>query len=217
MHIVAISDLHGWLPGRVPACDLLLIAGDVCPDVPGTAMRARLDEAAVAQAEWLRERFAPWLEDVPARDVLMCWGNHDYIGERPALVPAMRARLLTDEECVVEGWRVYATPWTHLQPDVWALDIPLDQLAERMRAIPDRIDILMTHGPARGVLDRVVGGARAGSTALAEAVERVRPRLHVFGHIHEARGQQGSSYNVSVLDVQYRPYALPLTEIELAA
>ena len=50
---------------------------------------------------------------------------------------------------------------------------------------------------------------------MVTAVARVRPRLHVFGHIHEARGQEGSSYNVAVVDERYEPYQLPLTVIEL--
>ena len=100
-------------------------------------------------------------------------------------------------------------------PDLWAFDVPTHRLAAYAEAIPTGIDILVTHGPPRGVLDRVVSGERVGSSALADAVARVRPRLHVFGHIHEARGQKGSSYNVSVADERYRPYDLPVTVIDL--
>ena len=215
MRIVAVSDLHGWLPPQIPACDLLIIAGDVCPDVPGTGFRDRLVEAAEHQARWLREQFTPWVERQPATDIVMCWGNHDYVGEAPDLVPSMPVQLLTDAETHVQGWRLYATPWTSFMPDVWAFDVPRTELDYYMRRIPDGIDILVTHGPPFGVLDRVQTGVLAGSQALLEAAARVRPRVHVFGHIHECRGQRGRSYNVAVLDERYEPYDMPVVVIEI--
>ena len=215
MRIVAISDLHGWLPPDVPACDLLIIAGDVCPDVPATGFRARLAEAAEDQARWLRETFAPWIDRQPAKDVVMCWGNHDYVGEAPELVPSLPVQVLTDAETSVQGCRLYATPWTSFLPDVWAFDVPRVRLDDHMDRIPDGIDILITHGPPFGVLDRVNAGVLTGSEALLEAVARVRPRIHVFGHIHECRGQRGTSYNVAVLDERYEPYDKPVVVIEI--
>jgi Icc-related predicted phosphoesterase len=215
MRIVAISDLHGWLPPDVPDCDLLVIAGDVCPDFRGAGSRVWLRRMAERQADWLGAKLVPWLEQAPAREVVMCWGNHDDVGEVPALVPPMPAYLLTDEARDVQGLRVYGTPWTHFAPECWAFDLSLAGLAASTERIPDDVDLLVTHGPAYGVLDRVVDGRRAGSRALGDTIARVRPRAHVFGHIHEARGQDGISYNVSVLDVQYRPYPLRLATIDL--
>lgn len=52
------------------------------------------------------------------------------------------------------------------------------------------VDVMVTHGPPAGVLDKVVGrrGENVGCKFLMEAVRRARPRLHVFGHIHEGYG-----------------------------
>ncbi|MCJ1309098.1 hypothetical protein MMC25_002753 [Agyrium rufum] len=50
------------------------------------------------------------------------------------------------------------------------------------------IDIVMTHGPPMNVMDTTVRGQNVGCEALAKALPRVRPRLHVFGHIHEGWG-----------------------------
>ncbi|KAL9115101.1 MAG: hypothetical protein Q9227_000895 [Pyrenula ochraceoflavens] len=55
------------------------------------------------------------------------------------------------------------------------------------------VDIIVTHGPPMGTLDLAVGahndgGAHVGCEALRRAVEQCRPRLHVFGHIHEGYG-----------------------------
>lgn len=206
MRIVAISDLHGYLPSAVPDADLVLIAGDVCPDAAGPG----------DQAHWLRYRFAPWAQRLRAGAKVMCWGNHDFVGHMLRHYPgSLPVEVVTDRKVSVLGLTIYATPWTRTVPGVWAFDVELDQLATYMAAIPSGIDILMTHGPPYGVLDRVVSGHRVGSKALADAVARVKPKLHVFGHIHEARGQEGSSYNVAIVDERYEPYKLPLTVIDL--
>ena len=55
-------------------------------------------------------------------------------------------------------------------------------------AIRHDADVVITHGPPRGVLDRVPGSGSAGCKQLFEAIEHARPRLHCFGHIHEGWG-----------------------------
>jgi Icc-related predicted phosphoesterase len=218
MHIVAISDLHGYLPATVPQCDLLAIAGDVCPDFQGSGSRsaARALHVSERQADWLRRAFSPWISRQPAAAVVMCWGNHDYVGEEAsAALEDLPVALLTDSSCLVQGLTIYGMPWTTFAPEMWAFDVAADDIVARTDAIPSDVDILLTHGPAFGVLDTTVTGERAGSHALLEAIARIKPRLHLFGHIHEARGAQGFSYNLSLLDVRYRPYPLPLTEIDV--
>ncbi|KLU89540.1 hypothetical protein MAPG_08511 [Magnaporthiopsis poae ATCC 64411] len=54
--------------------------------------------------------------------------------------------------------------------------------------IPPDVDVAMTHGPPRGILDRVPGSGSVGCKLLFEAIERSRPRLHCFGHIHVGWG-----------------------------
>lgn len=57
--------------------------------------------------------------------------------------------------------------------------------------VPDfpGVDLMLTHGPPRGVLDTVFRrDEQAGCESLMRAVRRARPQLHVFGHIHEGYG-----------------------------
>ena len=61
-------------------------------------------------------------------------------------------------------------------------------LAKHWALIPPDLDLLVTHGPPRGIGDRAVLGS-VGCDDLRAAVLAARPRAHVFGHIHEARGQ----------------------------
>ena len=53
--------------------------------------------------------------------------------------------------------------------------------------MPD-VDILVTHSPPYGILDVSNKGNYCGSKALLKEVHRIKPKLHLFGHIHEARG-----------------------------
>jgi Icc-related predicted phosphoesterase len=93
---------------------------------------------------------------------------------------------------------VYANVW---QPEFhnWAFNYPRSQ--DRFNPsrseegfqppcpVPDEgIDIMVTHGPPAGILDACISGDAAGCVHLFRAVERSKPRLHVFGHIHEAWG-----------------------------
>ena len=121
MRVVAVSDLHGWLP-EVPPCDLLIIAGDVCPDVAGSGLRRRLEQAAAGQATWLRERFVPWVERAQAAGVVLCWGNHDYVGEMPSCLPPMPVHVLTDESGAADvGSRAQVVPGLSLRAAIaWA-------------------------------------------------------------------------------------------------
>ena len=76
--------------------------------------------------------------------------------------------------------------------------------------------MLITHGPPWGILDGLGSGqVSVGSPLLATAVSRIRPRLHVFGHIHEGHGQVESAgthfINAAICDAGYRPVNAPIT------
>ncbi|OJK02728.1 hypothetical protein ASPACDRAFT_57721 [Aspergillus aculeatus ATCC 16872] len=68
---------------------------------------------------------------------------------------------------------------------------------------PEGIDIVITHGPPYGILDQVVPNhVSVGCEHLYRAVKRARPRLHVFGHIHEGYGamrREWSTGNDSII------------------
>ena len=59
------------------------------------------------------------------------------------------------------------------------------------KRIPDDADIVMTHGPAKGILDQILVGSHVGDSELRrELLERVKPKFHCCGHIHEAFGAE---------------------------
>ena len=203
--VAAMSDLHGYLP-TVPPCDLLLIGGDLSPF-----------GAVAAQAAWLDGMFREWLDRVPAREVVAVAGNHDWIFERaPHLVPALRWRYLQDGGVELFGLKIYGTPWQPRFFD-WAFNLDEPELEIKFNRIPEGTDIVVTHGPPFGIGDlapRPSGGEHVGSPSLRNRLLAVRPRLSVFGHIHEGRGvyhQDGMVFaNVTLVDERYERVHEPM-------
>lgn len=207
MKIVAVSDLHGQLP-ELPPCDLLLLAGDLCP-VSNHSLRF--------QGHWLDTEFRHWLSRVPARKIIGVAGNHDLVFEKmPAWVPTdLPWTYLQDSGTEWEELHIWGSPWQPWFYD-WAFNGQPEQLRQIWAQIPATTDILVVHGPPRGYGDGVPtsGGVRhEGCPHLLKRIETVQPRLVVFGHIHEGRGQwqlgRTTLANVTLLDVQYNPVHEP--------
>jgi Icc-related predicted phosphoesterase len=181
MKILFTSDLHGHLPEIAP-CDLLLIAGDICPN--GSYDRLRDSEY---QRNWLDTRFREWLEYIPAKNVVATWGNHDFVGQTLGPPPGLRCTFLVDELTAINDVTIWGSPWSMRYGD-WAFMKSDAALEPHWQQIPEGVDILMVHGPAYQILDRVERGDRVGSVTLAKHVERVKPKVFVCGHIHESNG-----------------------------
>jgi Icc-related predicted phosphoesterase len=212
----AISDLHGRLP-HIEDCDLLLIAGDICPDhYVGKEKRYALDDVGAAwQVQWLHTEFRPWLFDLMRRGIeaVGIAGNHDFAFERRRRwVEALKlpwTYLLDETYESLAGPVIYGTPWVPGLPR-WAFYASESGCHARSEAIPKGIDILMSHGPPLGYRDLTsprFGSMNAGDIYLITACERVQPKLLVCGHIHEGHGYErmfGTTvYNVSYVDENY--------------
>src|SRR5690242_13771226 len=94
--VLCTSDLHGHLP-IIDPCDILIIAGDVCPIY---------DHGIAFQRLWLDTNFREWLDhclSTGVKNIVGVWGNHDLIGELPHLVPDLPWTLLEGNVAEVEG------------------------------------------------------------------------------------------------------------------
>lgn len=80
---------------------------------------------------------------------------------------------------------VYASPYT---PALGAWGFQYHPERGHKFAIDKGVDVVITHGPPKGIMDYTYGRERAGCPDLFAAVARARPRLHCFGHIHEGWG-----------------------------
>ena len=201
--IVAISDTHEQHGSiRVPEGDILVCAGDIT--INGKP-------AAVSE-------FNAWFAAQPHRYKLLIAGNHDFLFEKDngyarSLISSSII-YLENSGCEIMGLKFWGSPVTPWFFD-WAFN---KQRGEEIRRFWDEIpadtDVLVTHGPPFGILDKNARGENTGCEELRHALERVRPRLHIFGHIHEGYGiaeQDGMTLvNACQLDYQYRLVNEPL-------
>ncbi|TMW63938.1 hypothetical protein Poli38472_014643 [Pythium oligandrum] len=196
MRVVCISDTHGLhdelhAHAPIPDGDVLIHAGDFTD----TGDR----EEVLA--------FNAFLAKLPHKYKLVIAGNHESTFDRafyphnwqqyghkqqydPNEVRALltNALYLEDEAVDLEGFLFYGSPW---QPEFcnWAFNLPRGQaLVDKWQLIPDDVDVLITHSPPLGRGDQV-GHLRVGCEDLLTHVQqRIRPRFHVFGHVHEGYG-----------------------------
>jgi hypothetical protein len=206
MRLVFISDTHNIdiirnAPLHVPDGDVLIHCGDA-------TMRGDYNEVA---------HFATRFAAYPHKHKIFVPGNHDWEFQRQhTLSPhtdfySSWAHVLIDRAVIIDGVKIWGSPW---QPEFcnWAFNLPRGPaLRAHWDQIPADTDVLVTHSPPMGVLDRVWrwvpgGGAMTGQKSrsrrirehvgcadLMEAVRRVNPRVHAFGHIHSDYGMQSAS------------------------
>jgi Icc-related predicted phosphoesterase len=213
--ICCISDLHGYLP-KIPECDLLLIGGDICGD-----------GHSLLQARWLDVAFRDWLEHVPAKDIVGVCGNHDLVFESaPHLLPKdLPWHYLQDNLVELQGFKIYGLPWVS---PVWgAFNSREENLIRKYQNIPDDVDIIISHGPPFGIRDEAPlryysaenetewpGGEHCGSPSFREKIFDIKPKLVLFGHIHEGHGVSEFNdiifVNAALMDAQNTPIYDPM-------
>jgi len=198
MKITVISDTHGQHRSlKLPKGDLLIHAGDVSKRGHPVEM----------------EDFLDWFSKQKFTYKVFIAGNHDFFFEQahPRIIEQMIPKgviYLNDSGCEIEGvklWGSPITPWFNN----WAFNRERGaEIKPHWDLIPIDTDILITHGPPFGILDETVYSKRTGCEELLLKVYQVKPKLHVFGHIHEDYGQytKGDTtfVNASVLDDHYQ-------------
>ena len=220
MRLTILSDTHtkhGLIPlTDLPGGDLLIHAGDI--------MNSGYNKNDILD-------FCTWFHSLEQYDKkIFIAGNHDRMFENhPEGVEELLNIYFDIDYLQDEGYdlydldtdtstKIYGSPW---QPEFysWAFNLPKNgiELAGKWEAIPDNTDILITHGPAFGTLDTVAGRPwdNLGCELLAERIERLKPKIHVCGHIHSGRGYEFKNgthfFNASVLDEQYEYTQKPMT------
>jgi predicted phosphohydrolase len=176
LRLVLLSDTHQLhREVDVPDGDIFIHAGDFT--MFSESMQAVVD-------------FNDWLGGLPHRYKIVVPGNHESFLEADPSDRFMldQAIVLINEGTEVEGLRIWGSPVTPLYGGAFGLSSAKDR--KRLYArIPWDIDVLITHGPPFGILDTApISGLHEGCHELLDAVLRVQPKLHVFGHIHTAYG-----------------------------
>lgn len=178
MIIDCISDLHGEYP-KLDGGDLLIVAGDL------TAWDTSKQH----------EECIEWLIAQKYKRIVLIAGNHDGHIQRGDL-PRYDEGIdyLQDSGTEFEGMKIWGSPWQRQfpfqNPKFTAFSVNSDAtLGEKWDLIPKDIDILVTHTPPESVLDRTWRAKRTGCPYLYSRLLEIKPKLHVFGHIHEGYGK----------------------------
>ena len=215
MKITFISDTHTKhreITSDLPGGDLIIHAGDF--------MNSGYDPQDVAD-------FVNWYSSLLTMDYkhrVFIAGNHDYLFENKPelakeLVDAYSGGLiyLQDKTKIIDGVKIYGSPW---QPEFyqWAFNLPRngEDLREKWFWIPNDTDILVTHGPPWGHCDvNPYGNLNVGCELLRVRVDELKPKIHVFGHIHSGYGykfHEGTHFiNADVLNERYKYENKPIT------
>ncbi len=162
--------------------------------------------------------FLDWFSNTDYTHKIFIAGNHDFGFEVVQdIAPEYKEKgvhYLFDSEVVIDGVKFYGSPW---QPEFynWAFNLPRgEKLAEKWKKIPGNTDVLITHGPAHGMLDHTPQGELVGCKDLFNRVMEVQPKIHVCGHIHSGYGQKSIDgvefLNASVLDERYEHAHKPI-------
>lgn len=196
MKVATISDNHMHEPD-IEEADVLLHAGDAT--WKGTRQELLL--------------LNDWFGKIKHKfkyGIIFSPGNHDMMFEEDleeALEIMTNCKVVIDETVEIEGVKIYCSPW---QPwfHNWAFNLFRGkEIKEMWDKIPVDTDILVTHGPPKGILDMNEEGFECGCFDLFEAVERIKPRYHIFGHIHEGHGiinGPTTFINASVVNRRYK-------------
>ena len=214
MEITFISDTH-WLvrdaQDRLDMEDLL----------PGGPILVHAGDVSGRGTETEIRQFLDWFSKLPYMHKVLIAGNHDFFFEvaKPEEVAALIAEYpgityLNDSGATIEGIKFWGSPVTPFFHN-WAFNRWPDEIKPHWDMIPEEVDVLITHGPPKGILDYTeYDRDNVGCSLLLEKVKQVKPKVHVFGHIHEARGKKEIDdtvfINASMVTLRYElRYEMP--------
>lgn len=213
VRIVHISDTHlrhdqYVLDQNIPDGDILVHSGDFS--------KFSFSRHFHKEEDYLKEinELNKFFDSLPHKYKIFVAGNHET--NFPNHRPEQTARLLTsciylqDSLITIKGIRFYGSPWNGLRHNSFArgFSSPYSNLLRYWRKIPDETDILITHNPPLHIFDlgsnkHVFNVAvycnqcneyhkeyrHFGCPDLRnEILNRIRPKVHLFGHAHEPNG-----------------------------
>lgn len=209
MKIAIFSDTHGYKTTIPAGIDVAVFAGDF--------------SHSGGNPENL-ENFLKWFEELPCAHKIFIAGNHDrFLENNPALgekiIKDYDVIYLQDSGVTINKINFWGSP---VQPNFcnWAFNRKRGaEIKRHWDMIPNDTDVLITHGPPHRILDATWDGDRPGCRDLYEAVLKVQPDLHCFGHIHYSYGalklvhDQGNytyCVNGAIVGENYKPTNKPI-------
>lgn len=207
MKIVCIADTHNKHKqlnlDEFSDCDMIIHAGDV----------------SSMGYEHEIDNFHKWYSNLNFKYKVFIAGNHDFY-YCDALQSYIKEKMpdniiyINEELKEVEGIKIWGSPITPVFCN-WAFmrDRGIE-IKRHWDLIPKGTDILITHGPPNKILD-FAHGVFTGCEELAIRIKEIKPKYHIFGHIHEGYGIRKKPYgtthiNASVVNARYELVNKPI-------
>ena len=178
-HISDTHTYHGLL--KVPEdIDMVIHSGDATnPRDPYASEQEMLN-------------FISWFGSLPIKHKVFVAGNHDLCIERNLVtkIDFMKNGIvyLENDYTEVEGLKIWGSPFTPTFGQGWAFNKKRSALHDIWKEIPDDVDIVVVHGPPKGILDLAYHQLNCiefcGDEALRKRMYLLNPKLCLFGHIH---------------------------------
>ena len=178
-HISDTHTYHGLL--KVPEdIDMVIHSGDATnPRDPYASEQEMLN-------------FISWFGSLPIKHKVFVAGNHDLCIERNLItkIDFMKNGIvyLENDYAEVEGIKIWGSPFTPTFGQGWAFNKKRSALHDIWKEIPDDVDIVVVHGPPKGILDLAYHQLNCiefcGDEALRKRMYLLNPKLCLFGHIH---------------------------------
>ena len=178
-HISDTHTYHGLL--KVPeGIDIVIHSGDATnPKDPYLS-------------EHEMRNFIYWYSLLPIKNKVFVAGNHDVCVERNFIKKDDFERAgiiyLENDEVKIEGLKIWGSPFTPSFGQGWAFNKRRDKLHDVWKYIPDDTDIVVVHGPPKGILDLSYNANNVlefcGDLSLKKRILNIELKLCLFGHIH---------------------------------
>lgn len=139
--------------------------------------------------------FISWFGSLPIKHKVFVAGNHDLCIERNLVtkIDFMKNGIvyLENNYTEVEGIKIWGSPFTPTFGEGWAFNKRRDKLHDVWKHIPDDTNIVVVHGPPKGIFDLSYSRENVlefcGDEALRKRMYLLNPKLCLFGHIHNCQ------------------------------
>ncbi len=206
MKIVCISDTHGLHDKIVlPEGDMIIHAGD-CTNFGSTAQVIE---------------FLDWFSQLNYKYKIFIAGNHDFFFEEQEeyIIEALlglypEVTYLEDSGIIIESIKIWGSPYTPTFFNWAFMRDRGNEIKQHWDEIPNDTDILITHGPPMRILDTTSEYKNVGCEDLLSAINKIKPKYNIFGHIHGSYGTykdcNTTFVNASICDEKYNPINKPI-------
>ncbi|CAO3615715.1 unnamed protein product [Cunninghamella blakesleeana] len=211
---VCVSDTHGKTQFKftIPDGDVFIHAGDLT--------RYGVEDEFTDTINWIGS--------LPHKIKIITAGNHDHsLDEKISYSTKYKQQILTSFQQAgiiylehesyqlpeeLGGFRLFVSPYAPLH--LGGAFMPIKGLKGRWDDVPDDIDIIVTHTPPKGILDLTRRNIQAGCEYLEKRIDEIKPKVSIFGHIHESNGylfKNDTLYiNACISNYRYQPNQTPI-------